>query len=154
MNRDGSGEGSCRDFLDLLTDDVIYHEKMASVLKGKAAVWGWAEPSHAQFPGSRTVAFPEHFHLIDEQWGVIVAKFDDGMSYPGDGLGWAAHVSILTNAGNGKFSRQEDVYDVTSFTDLIKAWGGRAMERGTFDAAQRGWFEQVCPEAVPTSVSN
>ncbi|MGW0045268.1 nuclear transport factor 2 family protein [Rhodococcus sp. NPDC003348] len=154
VNRAGSGEGSWRDFLELFTDDVVYHEQMAGVLEGKEGIWGWAEPSLVQFPGSHTVAFPEHFHVIDEASGVIVAKCDNVMSDPGDGSRWAApHVSILTYAGNGKFSRQEDIYDVTSFLDLIKAWGRRAMELGTFDAAQRGWFEQVYPDSVPTSVS-
>ncbi len=155
VNRAGSGEGSWRDFLELFTDDVVYVEQMAGVLNGKDGVWAWAEPSLAQFPGSHTVAFPEHFHVIDETNGTIVAKLDDVMSDPGDGSVWSApHVSILTYAGNGKFSRQEDIYDVTSFLDLIKGWGRRAMELGTFDEAQRGWFEQVYPETVPQTVSD
>lgn len=150
VNRAGAGEGSWRDFLELFTDDVVYHEQMAGVLNGKEEIWSWAEPSLVQFPGSHTVSFPEHFHLVDEGRGVVVAKLDNVMADPGDGSVWAApHVSILTYAGNGKFSRQEDVYDIGSFLGLIKAWGRRAMELGTFDAAQRGWFEQVYPESVP-----
>jgi hypothetical protein len=38
---------------------------------------------------------------------------------------------------------------VTTFLDLIKAWGRRAMELGTFDAEQRAWFAAVYPETVP-----
>lgn len=63
-------------------------------------------------------------------------------------------MSILTYAGEGKFSRLEDIYDVTSFLDLIKNRGRRAMELGTFDSTQRGWFAQVYPETVPQSVSD
>ncbi|MCD2112887.1 nuclear transport factor 2 family protein [Rhodococcus rhodochrous] len=155
VNRAGSGEGSWRDFLELFTEDVVYHEQMAGVLEGRDGIWKWAEPSLAQFPGSHTVSFPEYFHVIDETNGTIVAKLDNVMSDPGDGSVWGApHVSILTYAGNGRFSRQEDIYDVTSFLDLIKAWGRRAMELGTFDATQRAWFAQVYPETVPSSAAD
>ena len=150
INRAGSGEGSWRDFLELFTDDVIYHEQMAGELKGKEGIWAWAEPSLAQFPGSHTESFPEHWHVIDETNGTIVARLDNVMSDPGDGSRFAApHISVLDYAGDGKFSQQRDVYDVTTFLDLIKAWGRRAMELGTFDAEQRAWFAAVYPETVP-----
>lgn len=150
INRAGSGEGSWKDFIDLFTDDVVYVEQMAGELEGKDAVWAWAEPSLAQFPGDHTVAFPERWHVIDEVNGVIVTALEDVMKDPGDGSRFAAtHISVLTYAGNGKFSREEDVYDVTSFLELIKSWGRRAMELGTLDETQRAWFAQVYPETVP-----
>ena len=152
VNQAGAGERSWRDYPELYTDDVVYHEQMAGTLKGREGIWAWAEPSLAQFPGSHTVAFHEHWHVIDEVAGKIVVKCDNVMSDPGDGTTYSApHVSILTYAGDGRFRGQEDVYDVTTFLDVIKAWGRHAMKLGTFDATQRGWFEQVYPETVESA---
>ncbi len=157
VNRAGSGDGSWRDFLELFTDDVVYHEQMAGVLNGKEGIWGWAEPSLAQFPpGSHTVSFPEHYHVIDEVNATIVAKLDNVMSDPGDGSVWAApprqhpdvcrERQVLPAGGHIRCHR---------FSGPDQGVGGRrAMELGTFDAAQRGWFEQVYPETVPQTVSD
>ncbi|MFI9531782.1 nuclear transport factor 2 family protein [Nocardia fusca] len=138
--RAAAGEGSWREFVDLFTPDAEYHEQMVGVLKGHDAIWAWVEPTLAQFPGSAMTSFPVHWHLIDDVNGVIVVKLNNLMRDPGDGARMGAdNISILTYAGNGKFSKEEDIYDPAEFNELVPAWIGRAMELGTLSAAELEW---------------
>ncbi|WP_459546460.1 nuclear transport factor 2 family protein [Nocardia sp. X0981] len=138
--RAAAGEDSWREFVDLFTPDAEYHEQMVGVLKGHDAIWAWVEPTLAQFPGSAMTSFPVHWHLIDDVNGVIVVKLNNLMRDPGDGTRMGAdNISILTYAGNGKFSKEEDIYDPAEFNELVPAWIGRAMELGTLSAAELEW---------------
>ncbi|MGI5219079.1 nuclear transport factor 2 family protein [Nocardia sp. CA-290969] len=138
--RAAAGEGSWREFVDLFTPDAEYHEQMVGVLKGHDAIWAWVEPTLAQFPGSAMTSFPVHWHLIDDVNGVIVVKLNNLMRDPGDGARMGAdNISILTYAGHGKFSKEEDIYDPAEFNELVPAWIGRAMELGTLSAAELEW---------------
>lgn len=138
--RAAAGEDSWRRFVDLFTPDAEYHEQMVGVLKGHDAIWAWVEPTLAQFPGSAMTSFPVHWHLIDDVNGVIVVKLNNLMRDPGDGARMGAdNISILTYAGNGKFSKEEDIYDPAEFNELVPAWIGRAMELGTLSAAELEW---------------
>ncbi|MEB3511037.1 nuclear transport factor 2 family protein [Nocardia sp. CDC186] len=134
--RAASGEGSWREFVDLFTPDAEYHEQMVGVLRGPEAIWAWAEPTLARFPGSAMTSFPDYWHLIDDVNGMIVVKLNNLMRDPGDGSQMGAdNISILTYAGDGKFSKEEDVYDPAEFARLIPAWCRRAMELGTLSEA-------------------
>ncbi|MEU1525495.1 nuclear transport factor 2 family protein [Nocardia rhamnosiphila] len=147
--RAASGEGSWREFVELFTPDAEYHEQMVGVLKGHDAIWAWAEPTLASFPGAAMTSFPAHWHLIDDANGVIVAKLNNVMRDPGDGSQWGAdNISILTYAGGGKFSKQEDVYDPGEFVKLVPQWIQRAMELGTLSEAELEWCRQ---QAAPAS---
>ncbi len=149
VSRAASGEGHWRDFVDLFTEDAQYLEQMVGVLKGREAIWAWAEPTLAGFPGS-AMSFPPYWHVVDEENGVIVAKLNNLMRDPGDGSQMGSdNISILTYAGEGRFSSEEDVYDPSAFGELIGSWGKRAMELGTLNAAEQEWFENTMPHAVP-----
>ncbi|MGW5381200.1 nuclear transport factor 2 family protein [Nocardia sp. NPDC003963] len=142
--RAASGEGSWRDFVELFTHDAEYHEQMVGVLKGRDAIWAWVEPTLAQFPGSAMTSFPVHWHLIDDVNGMIVVKLNNLMRDPGDGAEMGAdNISILTYAGAGKFSKEEDIYDPAEFNELVPAWIGRAAELGTLSAAELEWCAQA-----------
>lgn len=152
--RAASGTGSWREFVDLFTPDAEYHEQMVGVLKGPDAIWAWAEPTLAQFPGSAMTSFPDYWHLIDDVNGVIVVKLNNLMRDPGDGSQMGAdNISILTYAGNGKFSKEEDIYDPAEFVRLVPEWCRRAMELGTLSEAELAWCKQALPAAESDSVS-
>jgi hypothetical protein len=138
--RAASGEGSWREFVDLFTADAEYHEQMVGVLKGRDAIWAWVEPTLAEFPGAAMTSFPAYWHVIDDVHGVIVVKLNNLMRDPGDGTRMGAdNISILTYAGNGKFSKEEDIYDPAEFSKLVPAWIHRATELGTLSAAELEW---------------
>lgn len=145
-----AGRRSWHDFVDLFTPDAEYHEQMVGTLRGRDAIWAWVEPTLARFPGSATVSLPTYWHVIDEVNGVIVAKLNNIMRDPGDGSEMGAdNISILTYAGDGLFSSEEDVYDPAAFVNLIADWGRRSMELGAFTDTERAWFEQNMPHTVP-----
>ncbi|HLS76969.1 MAG TPA: nuclear transport factor 2 family protein [Nocardia sp.] len=144
--RAASGEGSWREFVELFTPDAEYHEPMAGVLKGHDAIWAWVEPTLAKFPGAAMTSFPAYWHLIDEVNGVIVAKLNNLLRDPGDGSQMGSdNISILTYAGDGKFSKEEDFYDVGEFVRLVPEWIQRAKDLGTLSAEELAWCEQTQP---------
>lgn len=150
--RAASGAGSWRDFVDLFTPDAEYHEQMVGVLKGHDAIWAWVEPTLARFPGSAMTSFPDYWHLIDDVNGVIVVKLNNLMRDPGDGSRMGAdNISILTYAGNGKFSKEEDIYDPAEFTRLVPEWIQRAMELETLSEAELEWCGQQAGSTPATS---
>ncbi|WP_280217648.1 hypothetical protein [Nocardia neocaledoniensis] len=63
------------------------------------------------------------------------------------------NISILTYAGDGKFSAEQDIYDPAAFFALIEAWGRRAMELGSLNESERLWYQHAMPRAVPESTS-
>ncbi|MGW4119590.1 nuclear transport factor 2 family protein [Nocardia sp. NPDC004711] len=145
--RAASGAGSWREFVDLFTPDAEYHEQMVGVLKGRDAIWAWAEPTLARFPGSAMTSFPDYWHLIDDVNGVIVVKLNNLLRDPGDGSQMGAdNISILTYAGEGKFSKEEDIYDPAEFVGLIQRWCRRAKELGMLSPAELEW----CAQAIPS----
>ena len=147
------GEVSWKEYVALYTDDVVYHEQIQGDLVGRDAVWAWASSALETFPGDR-FRFPEIWHAIDETQGLIIAQIKNEMIDPGDGVvSWEPHISVLTYAGDGRFSAQTDTYDVETFLTMIKDWGTRAMRAGTLDEEQRGWYAMVYPETVPEGVA-
>ncbi|MGW0174219.1 nuclear transport factor 2 family protein [Rhodococcus sp. NPDC003322] len=148
-----SGDGSWRAFVDCFTPDAKYLDMMAGWLDGKDAIWAWAEPTLAGFPGS-AMTFPEYWHLIDEVNGVVVVKLNNLMRDPGDGSEMGAdNVSVLKYAGNGLFESEEDWSSPPEFIDLIKNWGRRAMELGTLSDDEIAWYRAAYPDVVPAESS-
>ncbi|WP_039805073.1 nuclear transport factor 2 family protein [Nocardia araoensis] len=149
--RAAAGEGSWREFVELFTADAEYHEQMVGVLKGRDAIWAWVEPTLATFPGAAMTSFPDYWHLIDEVNGVIVVKLNNLMRDPGDGSRMGAdNISILTYAGDGKFSKEEDIYNPAEFVELVPKWIQRAMELGTLSEGELEWCK---PQAAAAAAS-
>lgn len=130
-------------FYALFTDDAEYHEANAGVLVGPEQIAGWIEFAMAQFPGTEFSELPAHWHVIDEQAGVIVAKMGNVMRDPGDGFrSETTNILVLEYAGNGKFCREEDVYDPAVFIRQVQEWGEHAIAAGSLTDEQRAFFEQ------------
>ncbi|MFB7890635.1 nuclear transport factor 2 family protein [Microbacterium sp. NPDC056044] len=154
INEAASGQASWEEFLALYTDDVVYHDQIQGDLEGRESVRQWASMALDSFPGDQ-FRFPEIWHAIDETQGLVIAQIKNEMVDPGDGVvAWEPHISVMTYAGEGRFSAQTDAYDVESFLTMIKEWGTRAMKAGFLDAEQRGWYEMVYPETVPDEVAS
>ncbi|MTE15848.1 hypothetical protein [Nocardia aurantiaca] len=55
----------------------------------------------------------------------------------------ADNISILTYAGGGRFSKEQDVYNPAEFAQLVPAWCRRAIGLGTLGEAEFEWCTQV-----------
>lgn len=127
-------------FADLFTEDVEYVEHSYGTFRGREAVRTWALKTMTGFPGSHMTAFPANWFVVDEDRDRIVCEIDNPMRDPGDGsVHTAANLTILTYAGDGLWSREEDVYNPMEFSAMAMGWCKRAEELGTITDAARAW---------------
>ncbi len=65
------------------------------------------------------------------------------MRDPGDGtIISATNISILTYAGDGLWSRQEDVYNPLRFASAARKWCRKAAELGTLTDEAEEWLKK------------
>ncbi|MDV3123761.1 nuclear transport factor 2 family protein [Mycobacterium sp. 21AC1] len=125
------------------TPDVDYVEHAAGTMKGREEVRSWIWKTMTNFPGSYMTAFPSLWTVIDEPTGRIICELDNPMVDPGDGtIISATNISIITYAGDGLWSRQEDVYNPLRFVAAGMKWCRKAGELGTLPDEAAAWMKQ------------
>ncbi|EKF21842.1 snoaL-like domain protein [Mycolicibacterium hassiacum DSM 44199] len=130
-------------WVDQYTPDVTYVEHAAGTMHGREEVRAWIWKTMESFPGSHMTAFPSLWSVIDEATGRIICELDNPMRDPGDGtIISATNISILTYAGDGLWSRQEDVYNPLRFAKAARKWCEKARELGTLDPEAEAWMRQ------------
>ncbi|HET7739380.1 MAG TPA: nuclear transport factor 2 family protein [Mycobacterium sp.] len=131
-------------WVDQYTEDVVYVEHAAGTMRGREQVRPWIWQTMESFPGSYMTSFPSLWSVIDEATGRIICELDNPMRDPGDGtIITATNLSILTYAGDGKWSRQEDVYNPLRFVSAAAKWCRKANELGTLPEEAEKWMRQV-----------
>jgi SnoaL-like domain len=130
------------DWVQHYTADVDYIEHAAGTMKGRDEVRTWIWKTMTTFPGSHMTAFPSLWSVIDEAGGRIICELDNPMLDPGDGtIITATNISIVTYAGDGKWSRQEDIYNPLRFLQAAIKWCKKAEALGTLDDAAASWMQ-------------
>lgn len=125
------------------TPDVVYVEHAAGTMRGRDEVRTWIKRTMGSFPGSYMTAFPSLWTVIDESTGRIICELDNPMRDPGDGtIISATNISIVTYAGDGLWSRQEDVYNPLRFVSAAVKWCRKARELGTLTDEAAEWMAQ------------
>ena len=93
------------------------------------------------FPGSAMPRFPITWHVVDEVRGRIVCEVWNDLVDPGDGeRHGAANITILTYAGDGLWSREEDVYTPATFLRATRRWAKVADAHGRLSEEGRAWL--------------
>ena len=125
------------------TPDVDYIEHAMGTMKGREQVREWIYRTMTAFPGSHMTAFPSLWSVIDESTGRVIIELDNPMRDPGDGtIVSATNISIITYAGNGLWSRQEDIYNPLRFLSAGMKWCKKAEQLGTLDDAAVAWMRK------------
>ena len=125
------------------TPDVDYIEHAMGTMKGREQVREWIYRTMTAFPGSHMTAFPALWSVIDESTGRVIIELDNPMRDPGDGtIISATNISIITYAGDGLWSRQEDIYNPLRFLSAGMKWCKKAQELGTLDDAAAAWMRK------------
>ena len=125
------------------TDDVTYVEHAAGTMHGREQVREWIYRTMTVFPGSYMTSFPALWTVYDEPTGRVICELDNPMRDPGDGTVISAtNISIVTYAGDGLWSRQEDIYNPLRFVKASLKWCRKARELGTLDDEAAAWFER------------
>ncbi len=117
---------------DRFTDDATYVEHHYGDFAGKAAITKWITTTMGEWPNSEMTEFPHNWCVCDEERGRWICEIENRFDDPGDGKVYeASNITILTYAGDGKFSCEEDVYNPATFAPVVKAWidAKRASER-------------------------
>jgi len=125
------------------TPDVDYIEHAMGTMKGRAQVREWIYRTMTAFPGSHMTAFPSRWSVIDEPTGRVIIELENPMRDPGDGtIIGATNISIITYAGDGLWSRQEDIYNPLRFLSAGMKWCKKAQEFGTLDDDAAAWMRK------------
>lgn len=106
---------------DLHSADCIWHEHHYGIIEGREAIRAKIKELMAPVP---MMQFPVEWHVIDGNRVVYYPwqVFPDPAG--GDAVYRFGCVTILEYAGNGEFSRQEDIYNPSEGERVVMAWLG------------------------------
>jgi len=123
-------------FAEMFTADASYVEHAYGEFAGREEIRPWIIRTMTTFPGSDMTSFPVAWSVLDEEQGRVVCEIRNLMRDPGDGsVHEASNITILDYAGDGLWSREEDVYNPQKFADMVLAWCRVARDHGTLDEA-------------------
>lgn len=129
---------------DQFTEDATYVEHLYGSFSGREAIRAWITKTMTTFPGVRMPIFPVTWSVLDPDRGWVVCEIVNRMEDPGDGsVHEAANLTVLHYAGDGLWSREEDVYNPANFMTMIQGWCRRAEELGTLPDDARAWLAAV-----------
>jgi len=128
-------------YAEMFTVDADYVEHAMGTMHGREEIRAWIIRTMTAFPGSHMTGFPSLWHVIDAPTSRVICEVDNPMRDPGDGTHiTATNITILTYAGDGLWSREEDVYNPIEFGIAAGRWCARAAELGTIDDAATAWM--------------
>ena len=129
---------------DQFTEATDYVEQARGTFKGREAIRAWVNKTMQAFPGIHMTGYPSLWHVTDPSTSRVIFEVDNPMRDPGDGtLITATNITILTYAGAGLWSREEDVYNPLLFGRAAMKWCQKATELGTIDAPAQQWMDTV-----------
>jgi hypothetical protein len=129
-------------YAEEFTEDVVYLEHAFGELNGREEVRAWAVNTMGAFPGRVMTGFPVAWKVLDPPTSRVICEVRNLMPDPGDGsVLEEPNLTILTYAGDGLWSRQEDVYNPLRFHALAKRWARIAVRHGNLPDDARAYVE-------------
>jgi uncharacterized protein (TIGR02246 family) len=106
-------------YCDLFTEDAVYVEHELGTFEGREAIRAWLVPVMAPLVGWQ---YPIHWHLVGDD--KVVTYWENVMPSPaGDDRRHSFFgISVLTYGGEGKWCRQEDVYNGKEMEAAMGTW--------------------------------
>jgi hypothetical protein len=129
------------DFADSFTPDATYVEHAFGTLRGREEIREWSVRTMTSFPGSAMTGFPLAWQIVDEPTSRLVCEVRNLMPDPGDGsVHEQSNLTIMTYAGDGLFSREEDVYNPLRFMRMSTRWARIAEAHGNLGEEGRTYL--------------
>ena len=126
--------GSWDGYADLFTPDAVYVEHAMGTFRGREEIRTWSVRTMTTYPGRVMTGFPLAWQVVDAGAARLVCEVRNPMPDPGDGTVWEEpNITIMTYAGDGLFSREEDVYNPLRFHTMAMEWGRIAAAHGRAD---------------------
>ena len=136
--------GDWSDFALSFTEDAEYVEHAYGTFHGRDEIRAWAVSTMTSFPGSVMTGFPLAWQVVDESTSRLVCEVRNLMPDPGDGsLHEQSNLTIMTYAGDGLFSREEDVYNPLRFLRMTLRWAAVAEAHGRLSDEGRAYVAQL-----------
>lgn len=126
--------GDWTGYADLFTEDAEYVEHAMGTFRGRDEIRAWSVRTMTSYPGRVMTGFPLSWQVVDPDAARLVCEVRNPMPDPGDGtMLEEPNITIMTYAGEGLFSREEDVYNPLRFHEMALRWARIAREHGTAD---------------------
>ncbi|WP_244930873.1 nuclear transport factor 2 family protein [Nocardioides sp. W7] len=127
-------------FADLFTEDATYFEHVYGTFRGRDEIRAWATATMTSFPGGVMTGFPLAWSVVDESTSRLICEVRNLMPDPGDGsVHEESNLTIVTYAGDGMFSREEDIYNPMRFMRMTMRWAAVAEQHGRLSDEGRAY---------------
>jgi hypothetical protein len=141
--QDYATSGEWGAFADHFTDDAEYVEHAFGTFRGREQIREWSVRTMTSYPGTEMTGFPLAWQVVDEPTSRLICEVRNLMPDPGDGSHHEeANLTIMTYAGDGLFSREEDIYNPLRFLKMAVRWGRVAEQHGRLSDQGRAYLEQ------------
>ncbi len=128
-------------FADHFTPDAEYVEHAFGTFRGRDEIRAWSVRTMTTFPGGVMTSFPLAWQVVDAPTSRLICEVRNLMPDPGDGtLLEESNLTIMTYAGDGLFSREEDVYNPLRFARMATRWARIAEAHGNLDDEGRAYL--------------
>jgi hypothetical protein len=115
--------GDWDDFALNFTEDAEYVEHAFGTFTGRDEIRAWSVETMTSFPGGVMTGFPLAWQVVDVDTSRLICELRNLMPDPGDGSHHEeSNLTIMTYAGDGLFSREEDVYNPLRFMRMSMRW--------------------------------
>lgn len=132
--------GDWHDYALSFTEDAEYVEHAFGTFRGRDEIRDWSVETMTTFPGSVMTGFPLAWQVVDEGSSRLICEVRNLMPDPGDGSAHEqSNLTIMTYAGDGLFSREEDVYNPLRFMQMSLRWARIADAHGNLDDGGRAY---------------
>ncbi len=135
--------GDWSGYADLFTPDAVYIEHAMGTFHGREEIRAWVVRTMTTYPGRVMTGFRPSWQMVDAAAARLVCQVQNPMPDPGDGTVLdEPNITIMTYAGDGLFSGEEDVYNPLRFYQMALRWARIAREHGNADSDVLAWLDR------------
>ena len=135
--------GSWDDFALNFTEDAEYVEHAFGTFRGRDEIREWSVRTMTSFPGGVMTGFPLAWQVVDVDTSRLICEVRNLMPDPGDGSHHEeSNLTIMTYAGDGLFSREEDIYNPLRFMKMSMRWARIAEAHGNLSDEGKAYVAQ------------
>ncbi len=135
--------GDWSGYADLFTPDATYVEHAMGTFHGRDEIRTWAVRTMTSYPGRVMTGFPLGWQVVDAYTDRLICEVRNPMPDPGDGtMLEEPNITIMTYAGDGLFSCEEDVYNPLRFHAMAMDWARIAVKHGNADPDVLAYLER------------
>jgi hypothetical protein len=140
--------GDWHGFADLFTEDATYVEHAYGTFRGREEIRAWSVETMTSFPGCVMTGFPLAWSVVHADTSRLICEVRNLMPDPGDGsVHEESNLTIMTYAGDGMFSREEDVYNPARFLRMSLRWAKVAEAHGRLSDDGRAYVARFSSPA-------